>query len=347
MTTETLMPEVLQKVITNAFVASNTAPETAAMVAAALTLAEIDGKGGHGLSRVASYAAQARSGKVDGMAKPVSSQPKPAVLAIDACHGFAYPAFDLLQQQLPALARSQGIALGGIYRSHHFGVAGHQVEKAADSGFIALLLGNTPAAIAPWGGSNACFGTNPIAFACPLARMEPANQPQSVLPGDGPLVIDMAVSEVARGGIMKAARRGEPIPEGWALDADGKPTCDAEKALAGTMLPFGGAKGAALALMVEILSAGLTGASFAADASSFFTAEGSPPDVGQVMILIDPGVFTATSISRITALAAAIAADGNARIPGSTRYQKRRLAREQGVTVDAMLLAEARALAGG
>ena len=122
---------------------------------------------------------------------------------------------------------------------------------------------NTPGAMAPWGGSKAVFGTNPVAFACPL-------------PGRAPLVIDLSLSKVARGNIMTAKQRGEKIPEGWALDEDGKPTTDPDAALRGTMVPMGDAKGTALALMVELLAAGLTGANFAAEASSYLDADGAP-----------------------------------------------------------------------
>jgi (2R)-3-sulfolactate dehydrogenase (NADP+) len=153
-----ISPETLCAGITAALESSSTSPENAASVARALTLAEIDGKKGHGLSRVPSYAGQAKSGKVQGMVSPSFSMPKPGVLAIDAGHGFAYPAFDLMLDELPKMASSQGIAMAGIYRSHHYGVAGHHVEKAADQGMVALLFGNTPAAMAPWGGKTGLFG---------------------------------------------------------------------------------------------------------------------------------------------------------------------------------------------
>jgi (2R)-3-sulfolactate dehydrogenase (NADP+) len=208
---------------------------------------------------VQTYAAQAKAGKVDGFATPTSARPKPGVLAVDAAHGFAYPALDLAVAELPALAGSQGVAAASIRRSHHAGAAGHPVERLAEAGFMAILFANTPAAIAPWGGSVAVFGTNPIAFACPL-------------PGRAPVVVDLSIAKVARGNILAAKQKGERIPEGWALDQDGQPTTDADAALKGTMLPLGDGKGTALALMVELLAAGLTGANFAADASSFLDA---------------------------------------------------------------------------
>ena len=140
---------------------------------------------------------------------------------------------------------------------------------------IIRAMPNTPGAIAPWGGATAVFGTNPIAFACPL-------------PDAAPIVVDLSLSKVARGNILAARQKGERIPEGWALDAAGKPTTDPQAALAGTMLPLGDAKGTALALMVELLAAGLTGANYAAEATSFLDAEGPPPGTGQLIIAIDP-----------------------------------------------------------
>ena len=147
-----------------------------------------------------------------------------------------------MQDELPEIAREQGVAAAAIRRSHHCGAAGHPVEALAEAGLVALLFANTPAAIAPWGGKLPVYGTNPIAFACPL-------------PGRAPIVVDLSLSKVARGNILAAKQKGEPIPEGWALDADGEPTTDAAAALKGTMLPLGDAKGTALALMVELLRA--------------------------------------------------------------------------------------------
>ena len=251
------------------------------------------------------------------------SLPKPGVLAIDAGHGFAYPAFDLMLEELPKITRNQGIAMAGVYRSHHYGVAGHHVEKAADQGMVALLFGNTPAAMAPWGGKTPLFGTNPIAFAAPIKDQSP-------------LVIDLATSKVARGNIMAASQRGEDIPEGWALDADGNPTTDAKSALGGTMVPLGDAKGAALALMIEVLAAALTGAGFGYQATSFFDAEGDYPNVGQMMMMIDPSAMPMVSggdfAARMADMAGLINDDG-ARLPGSGRMAKRRAA-EQGIEVN-------------
>src|SRR5262245_3921423 len=142
----------LETLIASALTASNTSEANARSVARALTQAEIDGQKGHGLSRVASYAAQAKSGKVEGHAVPEATQARVGSLMVDVRGGFAYPAFDMAIARLPEMASACGIAAAGFVRSHHFGVVGHHVERLADCGLVALAFGNTPQAIAPWGG---------------------------------------------------------------------------------------------------------------------------------------------------------------------------------------------------
>ncbi len=295
-----------------------------------MVAAEAEGLKGHGLSRLPTYAAQAKVGKIDGFAKPTLTWRRPATAAVDAHSGFAYPAIEMAVAALPQAARQNGVAAGAIRRSHHCGAAGHPVERLAEAGLVALMFANTPAAIAPWGGAKGLFGTNPIAFACPL-------------PGQPPIVVDLSLSKVARGNILAAKQKGEAIPAGWALDAQGEPTTDAAAALAGTMLPLGDAKGTALALMVELLAAGLTGANFAGEASSFLDAEGPPPGTGQLLIAFDPAAFGGT-LEHFGALAAAINAQPGARLPGVRRMASREKAAREGVMVSDALLAEIAAI---
>ena len=146
---------------------------------------------------------------------------------------------------------------------------------------------------------------------------------------------------MARGNILAAKQKGEPIPEGWAVDAAGRPTTDPAAALAGTMLPLGDAKGTALALMVELLAAGLTGANFAAEASSFLDAEGPPPGTGQLIIALDPSAFGgAGALARFAVLAEAIERQPGARLPGCRRVAERAKAAAEGVSVSDALLRE-------
>ena len=305
-----------------------TRADNAASVARALVACEADGLKGHGLSRLPSYAAQAKVGKVDGFAVPVVTQPRPAIVAVDAAHGFAFPAIEAALSALPPVVRAQGVAAAPIRRSHHCGAAGHPVEKLAEAGLAALMFANTPAAIAPWGGSRPLFGTNPIAFACPRS-------------GHAPVVIDLSLSKVARGNIMAAKQRGEKIPPGWALDQAGQPTTDPDAALRGTMLPLGDVKGTALSLMVELLAAGLTGANFAAEASSFLDAKSPPPGTGQLIIAFDPAALGGEdTLARLAQLAAMVEAEPGARLPGSRRLAARHKAASEGVSVPDALLAE-------
>jgi (2R)-3-sulfolactate dehydrogenase (NADP+) len=309
-----------------------TSEANAECVARALVAAEADGQKGHGLSRLPSYAAQAASGKVDGQAVPTLEQGARAALRIDARNGFAFPALAMAVDRLSSLAAETGIAAAGVHRSHHFGQAGYHVEQLAARGLIGLVFGNSPRAIAPWGGSQGVFGTNPIAFAAPR-RTRPA------------LVIDLSLSKVARGKIMVAAKQGEPIPEGWALDRNGNPTTDAEAAMQGTMLPMGDAKGAALVLMVEILAAALTGARFGFEASSFFTAEGEPPAVGQFLVAIDPRAFSGDAFAqRLETLIGAILEQQGTRLPGARRLGLRAESARNGLVVPAALYDELKAL---
>jgi (2R)-3-sulfolactate dehydrogenase (NADP+) len=305
--------------------------DNARSVARALVAAEADGLKGHGLSRVPSYAAQAKVRKVDGLALPLVTRPRPGLITVDAGYGFAFPAIEAAETALRDAAPAQGVAAAAIRRSSHCGAAGLPVERLAQAGLVAIMFANTPAAMAPWGGSKALFGTNPVAFACPL-------------PGRAPLVIDLSLSKVARGNVVTAKQRGEKLPPGWALDDKGQPTSDPDAALRGTMLPMGDAKGTALALMVELMAAGMIGANYAAEASSYLDAEGPPSGTGQLIIAFDPGAFGPHAIGRFAALAVAIEAQHGARLPGERRLQLRAKAKAEGLAIPGKLFEEIEAL---
>jgi len=322
METITLSIQELTDLVKAILVAHNTAEGNADEVAAALVAAEVDGQRGHGLSRVASYSAQARSGKVNGQTEPSVDKTAPSLLRVDANHGFAFPAFSRAIDELITTAKETGVAMAAITHSHHCGVMGHHVEKLANAGLIGLVFSNSPKAIAPWGGKDAVFGTNPIAFAVPRARKPP-------------LVIDMSLSKVARGKIKVAAEEGNPIPEGWALDPEGQATTDAKAAVSGTMLPMGDGKGAALVLMVEILSAALTASHFGFEASSFFDAEGASPDIGQLIIAISPGPLSGGQFAeRLETLFSAILEQPGTRLPGSGKAAMRKKAEQDGIEIN-------------
>jgi (2R)-3-sulfolactate dehydrogenase (NADP+) len=299
---------------------NQTSDKNAKEVADALINAEFDGQAGHGLSRIPSYVEQILSGKVAGNVSPSLLSSKGSVIRVDANKGFAFPAISLALSEITKTCKSFGIAAASISRSHHFGQAGRHVERLAEDGLIGLMFGNTPKAIPPWGGTKPLFGTNPIAFASPRETA-------------APLVIDMSLSKVARGKVMVANQLNEKIPEGWAIDKEGRPTTDAKKALEGAMLPIGDAKGSALALMVEMLAAGLTGSNFGFEASSFLNAEGESPGVGQLIIAIDPSFFSGESFAeRTETLVDAILEQPSTRLPGDKRIEKRKV-REKSQTI--------------
>ncbi|WP_159588006.1 Ldh family oxidoreductase [Chelativorans xinjiangense] len=331
MTTTRLTIEEATALVVETLLRCRTSQDNAQSVASALVGAELAGQAGHGLRRVPAYSAQALAGKVDGMATPEATQTRPGALAVDAAHGFAYPALDLAVEWLPAAARGQGIVIAGISRSHHSGVTGLVVERLAEAGVAGLMVANSPAAMAPWGGKRPLFGTNPIAFAAPLA-------------GADPIIVDVSLSKVARGKIMAAEQKGTSIPEGWALDRSGNPTTDPTEALAGTMVPMGEAKGTALAIMVEMLCAGLTGANYAYDATSFFDAKGSPPGTGQTVIAIDPEAFGPGATARFAQMARLIEETEGARLPGRRRQALKREMVRDGIAVDSDLLERIRSI---
>lgn len=318
--------EQAEEFVASIFERNGVLPVSARSTARALVAAEAAGQGGHGFRRIPAYVSQLHIGKANGKAVPVATQLRPAVLSVDACNGYAYPAIDLAVELLPAMARSQGIALALIGRSHHAGVMALTVERLADEGLVAFMVANAPASMAPWGGIKPLYGTNPIAFAAPVA-------------GADPLVIDLALSKVARGKIMAARQKGETIPDDWALDAQGRPTTDPDEAINGTMVPAGDAKGAALALMVEVMAAGLTGGNFGFQASSLLDDTGTAPSLGHTIIAIDPQIAgTDVFAARLRLMANEIEGQENARLPGRRSQGIRKHAIEHGIVIEEDIL---------
>jgi (2R)-3-sulfolactate dehydrogenase (NADP+) len=315
--------------------ASRTSEPNARHVAQSVVQAEAEGIRSHGLLRVPTYCEHAQCGKVDGQALPTVERARAAVWIADARDGFAHPAIAAGLTRLVPEAKQCGVAVLAIKNSYNCGVVGHHAERLAEQGLVALICANTPAAIAPWGGNKPLFGTNPIAFAAPRA-------------GEPPLVIDQSASVVARGEVMLRATQGREIPLDWALDADGKPTSDPKAALAGSMQPAGGYKGAGLALMVEVLAAALTGASLSQAASSFVDNRGGPPRTGQLLVAFDPTAFVGDLFTdRIEQLLASMLEQPGVRLPGTKRIAARRAAETHGVRVSKALYDRIARLAQG
>lgn len=301
--------------------------------AKSLVAAEMAGLGGHGLSRVALYAQHVRDGRASGTAEPRIVHDKGAACLIDAQGALAYLAMQLATREAVRRAREFGVAFCGVTHSHHCGAMDHHLAPLAEAGLIGIGFTNSPAAINAWGGKKPLFGTNPIAAVFPRANKRP-------------LVIDLSLTEVARGKIMVAAKEGKPIPEGWAFDADGKPTTDAKAALTGSMAAIGGVKGVLLALTVELLCCAVTGAQFGFENDSFFEP-GRPASIGHALLAIDPGALAGSAAyeERLETLIAAVLEDEGVRLPGERRHKRVAEAEKNGIEVPDAMLKQLRELA--
>jgi (2R)-3-sulfolactate dehydrogenase (NADP+) len=307
----------------------------AAATARALVYAEMQGLASHGVQRIPQYATHLRNGRADGAAKPRIVNARGGAVLIDAGFGLAYAACALAVQEAVQRAHEFGVSYAAVCNSHHFGVAAYHLEPVGAAGLVGLAFGNSPAAMPAAGGKRPLLGTNPIAAIFPRSRA-------------APLVIDLSLSEVARGKLMVAAKEGRPIPLGWALDKDGRPTTDPKAGLEGSMLALGGSKGAVLALVIELLVTALTGSAVGFEASSFFVDEGNRPRLGQGFLVIDPDALSgrATYDERIETLLGAMTADPDVRLPGERRRALAEAAARDGIELSAALLEQLTALAG-
>ena len=307
----------------------------AASTVRALLYADTHGLTSHGVSRIPQYAAHLKNGRADGAAIPKVTNKKAAACLIDAHNGLAFPACELAINEAISGAWLAGTCFAGVTNSHHFGAAAYHLEAVAAAKMVGLAFGNSPAAMSAWGGKRALFGTNPIAAVFPREH-------------DAPLIIDLSLSEVARGKVMLAAKKGEAIPPGWALDKNGQPTTDAKAGLEGTMVPAGGVKGAMLAMIIELLCCALTGAAFGFEADSFFVEQGNQPRIGQAFWVIDPDAMAGREVffARIETLVAAMLADEGVRLPGARRELLATNSAQDGIDIPDALLADLQRLAG-
>lgn len=319
--------ENLERAVSNTLVAAGASAAMARATAQALVLAEAQGIGSHGLARVGQYATHLRNGRANGGAKPeVLGGTDKAAFVVDAQNGLAFEACEFAVAEAMRRAKIHGIALAGVVRSHHAGVLVDHLRPVALAGMVALAMTNSPGAMPMAGGKRAVFGTNPIAAIFPRGNQQ------------DPLMIDLSMSEVARGKLMMAKNEGRSIPLGWALDADGTPTTDPAVGMSGLMLPLGAsssAKGAMLALVVEIMVSALIGAQFSYEASTFFVPVGNQPGSGQTFMVIDPGALAgqASYFERLEELISLMGSDPEVRLPGERRLVLERRARAEGVEV--------------
>ena len=294
----------------------------ASALADTVSRAERDGSHSHGLFRVPGYVASLRSGKVDGGASPEISNPTPALVAVDGRRGFAPYA---LEKGLPVLAEAAnetGIAVMRLNNIFHFAALWPEVEALSDRNLVALAVTSTNPMIAPVGTKEALIGTNPIAFSWPR-------------PGRSPFVFDMATARLARGDVMLAARDGHEVPEGTGLGPDGEPTTDPEAILKGVQLPFGGYKGSAIAIMVELLAAGLTGDNFSYRVGETDNRDGGPPKGGELVVAFDPSVLAGPGWDEhAEGFFARLENLEGVRLPGARRHRNRKDQGKRGINTE-------------
>jgi len=297
-------------------------------VALAVRKAEATGNLICGLYYLESYCVQLLSGRVDGIVEPVVSQPRTAVVKVDAGLGFAQPAFTRALPDALAIAAKAGTCSLAVCHAHTCTSLGYFTEQIAEAGFIGIGFTNASAVVSPPGGNRAVIGTNPIAMAVPAKAGGVAFQ------------FDQSTSAVALGKITMAAAAGQSIPLGWAVDSMGEPTTDPKAALQGSLVSTGGHKGYGFGLMAEVLAAAVTGSVNSLDVKGLKVADGAPHNLGQFYFLLDP-----TSISgdvfweRLARMSDAIDEQEDARLPGA----KRQLPEE--VTIDSAVWDLAQSLA--
>jgi (2R)-3-sulfolactate dehydrogenase (NADP+) len=272
-------------------------------VTRAVVEAEATGNRICGLYYLESYCQQLRSGRVKGDVEPLVTRPRPGFVAVDGRMGFAQAAFARALPTALTAARENGTASLAVGHTHTCTSLGFFTGQIARAGLIALGMTNASPIVAPPGGKTRTIGTNPIAFSVPDGK------------GGIAMQFDQATTTVALGRITMAKAAGEPIPEGWALDSEGRPTTDPDAALKGSLVSIGGYKGWGLGLMAEVLAAGMTGSVTSRGVNPLKAPVGPPHDLGQFYLIVDPGASDSFA-ARLAEVAAAVAEDEGARMPG-------------------------------
>lgn len=263
--------------VRSVLIGNGVSPENANIVAECLVQADLRGVDTHGVNRIPSYMARIREGVLDATANPSLNQITPVVAQVDGKNGFGFVAAHMGMARAIEMAKEFGIGMVSVKHSNHFGMSAWVVQQALDAGMMSLVFTNSSPALPVWGGRSKLMGVSPIACGAPAGK-------------EKPFILDMAPSVAARGKIYKAARRGEKIPTDWALDGEGKQTDDPNKALEGVMLPMGGPKGSALAIMMDVFSGVLSGSAFAGHVTNPYDPS-KPADVGHFLVAIKPDLF--------------------------------------------------------
>ncbi|KAK1540712.1 malate/L-lactate dehydrogenase [Colletotrichum paranaense] len=250
--------------------------ENSKIVARCLVAADLRGVDTHGMNRIPSYMERVRQGVLNATAQPELKQVTPVVAHVDGKNGFGFVAAEMGMAAAIESAKTFGIGMASVSHSNHFGMSAWVVQQALDADMMSLVFTNSSPALPAWGGQSKLMGVSPIACGAPGK--------------DKPFILDMAPSVAARGKIYKAKRRGEKIPLDWALDAEGRPTDDPTAALGGVMLPMGGPKGSALAIMMDVFSGVFSGSAFAGHVTNPYDPS-KPADVGHFLVAIKPDLF--------------------------------------------------------
>ncbi|HEX2255428.1 MAG TPA: Ldh family oxidoreductase [Afifellaceae bacterium] len=257
----------------------------AAVVAACLVRADLRGVETHGIMRLPIYLERLERGLVNPKPRLELRRVTPVAAHLDGDDGLGFVVASRAMAESIDMAREHGLGLTAVRRSTHFGMAASYLLQAVEAGFIAFVFTNASPAMPPWGGRQPFLGTSPFAVGVPGGE-------------GGPFILDMAPSVAARGKIRRAARDGQPIPEGYALDPEGRPTTDAAAALQGVVLPIGGPKGAGLSMLMDILAGVLTGAAFAGHVGDQYKDRNRPQDVGHFLLALRPDLFVGTDAFR-------------------------------------------------
>lgn len=253
-------------------------PEADARAQADLLLeGDLRGHPSHGLRRLDMLAQRLRSGAVNASARPTSTWRTSSVLVVDGDGGLGPPIARATVEQLVARVAETGVAVAAVRNANHLGMLAPYVEWMALKGVVGIALTTSEALVHPWGGTRAMVGTNPLAVAVPV-------------PGEEPVVLDMATGQVSRGKVLDHAARGLPLNPGDAVDAAGVATTDAAAAVDGAISPFGGAKGYALGVVLEVLVATLTRTALGEDVRGTLDATEAPTK-GDLFIALDPRSF--------------------------------------------------------
>lgn len=322
----------IQQLVIDCFTANGCDIDNAAALARTISFAERDGSASHGLFRLPGYIASLRSGKVDGCAQPTVERISPSVIRVDGKRGYAPLALERGRAALIEAAKENGIAAMALVNVHHFAALWVEVEPIAEAGCCAMAFTTYKPAVVPAGAKQPLFGTNPMCFGWPRG-----DQP--------PMVFDQASASMARGEVMIAARDGHDVPLGTGVDADGNPTTEPQKIIdGGALLPFGGHKGSTIAMMIELLVAGLTGMDFSFEAQKNDNNDGGPPNGGEFMLAIDPNRFGDADnwLQHSESFLERLAGMEGAHMPGNRRYANRAKSAAEGIAVSDALLASCR-----